>query len=80
MPCPVAQPRSAAAARYNANVATTVEVILRDFDGTETVYPTELPLRDVIHTGISDMEMLVTRAYAKTGEKDARGRPVYIQQ
>jgi len=56
-----------------------IEVVLRDFDGTETIYPAELPLRSVIHTGLSDMEMVITRAYAKTDEKDDRGRPVYVR-
>jgi hypothetical protein len=58
----------------------TIEVILRDFDGSETVYPTETPLREVIHTGITDMEMLVTRAYAKTEQTDDRGRVIYVQR
>ena len=58
----------------------TVEVILRDFDGSQTVYPTELPLRQVIHTSVTELEMPVMRAYVKTDLTDDRGRPVYVQQ
>ena len=58
----------------------SVEVVLRDFDGSQTIYPTELPLREVIHTAMSDMDILVTRVYAKTELKDHHGRIIYVQQ
>ena len=59
----------------------TVEVILRDFDGSKTIFPTELPLRNVIHTAeTQDLGAVVGKIYAKTDEKDEHGRVVYAEQ
>ncbi len=57
------------------------EVILRDFDGTETVFPQRSPLPEVIHTGAAEpgTDLLITRHYIKTAEVDSEGRPVYVQ-
>jgi len=58
-----------------------IEVVLRDFDGSRTIYPTELPLRDLIHTAETDeLEMVVGKIYAKTGETDHHGRVIYTEQ
>ena len=32
-----------------------IEVILRDFDGSKTIFPAELPLREVIHFAQTDL-------------------------
>jgi hypothetical protein len=43
-----------------------VDVVLRDFDGTRTIYPAELPLRDMIHTEQTDLEIAVDKIYVRT--------------
>lgn len=59
----------------------TVEVILRDFDGSKTIYPTELPLRSIIHTEeTQDLDVVVGKTYAKTDENDDQGRAIYSEQ
>jgi len=59
----------------------TIEVVLRDFDGSRTIYPTELPLRNLIHTAeTEDLETVVGKIYAKTEETDDHGRVVYTEQ
>jgi hypothetical protein len=59
----------------------TIEVVLRDFDGSRTIYPTELPLRNLIHTAeVEDLETVVGKIYAKTEETDDHGRVVYTEQ
>jgi hypothetical protein len=59
----------------------TIEVVLRDFDGSRTIYPTELPLRNLIHTAeTEDLETVVGKIYAKTEETDDHGRIVYTEQ
>lgn len=59
----------------------TIEVVLRDFDGSRTIYPTELPLRDFIQTAeTEDLETVVGKIYAKTQETDEHGRVVYTEQ
>jgi hypothetical protein len=57
------------------------EVVLRDFDGTETIFPRDPPLPEIIHTGQEDDEthVLITRHYLRTTEVDREGRPVYLQ-
>lgn len=57
------------------------QVVLRDFDGSETIVPRELPLPEVIHTSETDPEsdVQVTRHYLKTQDVDTEGRPVYAQ-
>lgn len=57
-----------------------VDVVLRDFDGSKTIFPTELPLKDVIHTADSDLETVVEKLYVKTEEKDDDGRVVYAEK
>ena len=59
----------------------TIEVLLRDFDGSRTIYPTEPPLRELIHTAeTEDLETVVGKIYVKTDEKDDKGRVVYTEQ
>jgi hypothetical protein len=58
-----------------------IEVVLRDFDGSQTIYPTELPLKAIIHTAeTEDLETVVGKNYAKTDETDDRGRVVYAER
>ena len=38
-----------------------VDVVLRDFDGSRTIFPTELPLKNVIHTADSDLVTVVEK-------------------
>jgi hypothetical protein len=57
-----------------------VDVVLRDFDGSKTIFPTELPLKNVIHTADSDLVTVVEKLYVKTEEKDDSGRVVYAEQ
>ena len=48
-----------------------IEVVLRDFDGSRTIYPTELPLKTIIHTAeTEDLGTVVGKNYEKTDEKD----------
>jgi hypothetical protein len=62
-----------------ANVS--VEVVLRDFDGSRTIYPTQLPLKNIIHIAeTEDLETVVGKNYAKTDEKDDHGRIVYVER
>jgi hypothetical protein len=60
--------------------APQVEVVLRDFDGTRTIYPAELPLRDMIHTEQTDLEFAVDKIYVRTDERDERGRTIYSER
>ena len=58
-----------------------VQVVLKDFDGSKTIFPTELPLRDVIHTAeTEDLDTVVGKMYLKTEEKDDEGRVVYAER
>jgi len=58
-----------------------IEVVLRDFDGSRTIYPTELPLRELIQTAeTEDLGAVVGKIYAKTDETDAHGRVIYTEQ
>ena len=57
-----------------------VEVVLQDFDGSKTIFPTELPLRDIIAAADTDLETVVEKIYMKTDEKDDQGRVVYAEQ
>lgn len=55
-----------------------IEVVLRDFDGSRTIYPTDPPLRELIHTAeTEDLGVVVGKMYRKTDEKDEQGRVVY---
>ena len=50
----------------------TIEVVLRDFDGSRTIYPAELPLQDLIQAAeTEDLGTVVGKVYAKT--ERARG-------
>ena len=55
-------------------------MVLRDFDGTRTIYPAELPLRDMIHTEQTDLEIAVDKIYVRTDERDERGRTIYSER
>jgi hypothetical protein len=58
-----------------------VKVVLKDFDGSKTIFPTELPLKDVIHTAESeDLDTVVGKMYVKTEETDDEGRVVYAER
>ena len=59
----------------------TIAVVLQDFDGSRTIYPTELPLQDLIQTAEpEDLGTVVGKVYAKTDETDAHGRVIYTEQ
>lgn len=58
----------------------TVEVVLRDFDGSRTIFPTTLPLKDMIAAVETDLEAAAGKVYVKTDEKDDHGRAVYAEQ
>jgi len=58
-----------------------IEVVLRDFDGSRTIFPTELPLKEFIHTAeTEDLDVLVDKVYVKTDETDDHGRVAYTEQ
>jgi hypothetical protein len=57
-----------------------VEVVLRDLDGSKTIFPTELPLKDIIAAAQTDFEIVEDKIYVKTDEKDEQGRVVYAEQ
>lgn len=58
-----------------------VQVVLKDFDGSKTIFPTELPLKDVIHTAeTEELDTVVGKMYLKTEELDDEGRAVYAEQ
>jgi hypothetical protein len=58
----------------------TVEVVLRDFDGSKTIFPAELPLKDSIPNVETDLRVAAGKIYMKTNEKDDQGRVVYKEQ
>jgi hypothetical protein len=57
-----------------------VEVVLRDFDGSRTIFPTESPLKDLISAVETDLGVAEGKVYVKTDEKDDQGRVVYVEQ
>lgn len=57
-----------------------MEVILRDFDGTKTIFPTKEPLQQIIPTTVTDLEVVEPKIYVKTDERDDQGRVVYAEQ
>lgn len=61
-------------------MSAVLHVVLRDFDGTETIYPADESLPEVIRTGDTDTGLLITRRYVKTASKDGEGRVIYQQQ
>jgi hypothetical protein len=56
------------------------EVVLRDFDGTKTIYPAKMPLPEMISNGDTDEGILVMRSYAKTDQRDEDGRTVHVNR
>jgi hypothetical protein len=56
------------------------EVVLKDFDGTRTIYPANLPLPELIAQGDTDEDILVNHRYAKTDQRDEHGRTVYVER
>ena len=59
----------------------TIEVVLQDFDGSRTIYPAELPLRELINTAdVEDLGTVVGKIYAKTDETDDHGRVIYTER
>ncbi|HTS77619.1 MAG TPA: hypothetical protein VMG40_15510 [Bryobacteraceae bacterium] len=61
----------------NTQDGSQTEVVLRDFDGSRTIFETDLPLRDVISAAQSDMVVTVNKTYIRTAETDERGRVIY---
>jgi hypothetical protein len=58
----------------------TVEVVLRDFDGSRTIAPTTPPLKDIISAVETDLGAAAGKVYVKTNEKDDQGRVVYAER
>jgi hypothetical protein len=56
------------------------EVVLKDFDGTKTIYPAKMPLPEMISNGDTDEGILVMRRYAQTDQRDEHGRTVYVER
>ena len=56
------------------------EVVLRDFDGTKTIYPAKMPLPELISNSSMDDGFSVTRHYAKTDQQDEHGRTVFVER
>jgi hypothetical protein len=56
------------------------EVVLKDFDGTRTIYPAKMPLPEVLSNSDTDEGILVTRSYVKTDQRDDHGRPIYAER
>jgi len=60
--------------------SAVTEVVLKDFDGTRTIYPANVPLPELIAQGDTDEGILVKRRYAKTDLRDEHGRTVYVER
>jgi hypothetical protein len=56
------------------------EVVLRDFDGTRTIFPSNTPLPELISNDNTDEGVLVRRRYGKTDRRDEHGRIVYDER
>ncbi len=56
------------------------EVVLKEFDGTKTIYLAKMPLPGMISNGDTDEGILVMRRYAKTHQRDEHGRTVYVER
>lgn len=61
------------------NKVAETEILLRDFDGTRTIFTTELPLREVIHSAVTDLDITEDKTYARTDERDEKGRTIYTE-
>jgi len=55
------------------------EVVLKDFDGTKTIYTEKMPLPELISYGDTEEGILLRRRYAKTDQRDEHGRTVYVE-
>jgi hypothetical protein len=55
-------------------------VVLKDFDGTRTIYLAKMPLPDLISNGDSEEGVQVMRHYAKTNQLDGYERTVYVER
>lgn len=55
------------------------EVVLRDFDGTKTIYTAKMPLPELISNSDTDAGIVMTRHYAKTDQRDEHGRTMYAE-
>ena len=58
----------------------TVEVVLKDFDDSKTIFSTTLPLEDIISNVETDLGAASEKVYVKTDEKDDQGRVVYAER
>jgi len=56
------------------------DVVLRDYDGSRTIFSTDLPLKDLLFNTETDLGAAAPKAYAKTEEKDDHGRVVYSER
>ena len=56
------------------------EVVLRDFDGTKTIYPAKMPFPELLSNSDTDEGILVTRSYVRTDQRDEHGRTVYVER
>ena len=56
------------------------EGVLKDFDGTKTIYLAKMPLPKMISNGDTSEGILVMRHYTKTDQRDEHGRIVYVEQ
>jgi hypothetical protein len=56
------------------------EVVLKDFDGTKTIYPAKMPLPGMISNSATDEGIPVIHRYAKTDQRDEHGRTVYVER
>jgi hypothetical protein len=56
------------------------EVVLKDFDGTKTIYPARMPLPAMISNSATDEGVRVIHRYAKTDQRDEHGRTVYVER
>jgi hypothetical protein len=57
-----------------------MEVVLRDFDGTKTIFPAKMPLPELLSNSGTDEGIVVTRSYARTDQRDEHGRTVYVER
>jgi len=62
------------------NAPGTEEVVLKDFDGTRTIYPSAMPVPEIIRTDDESAGILIIRHYVRSGQKDEEGRRIYLQR